>query len=76
MGTRGLLPADGGTIQHEEQMYLQQPGYEGSYVMGKIRSRSAHCRVRPSEGRSVCLEGFMDKFNRVGIIPVSLIYRK
>jgi hypothetical protein len=31
----GLLPADGETIQWEEHFYLQQPGYETSYVSGK-----------------------------------------
>lgn len=70
----GLLPADGGTIQHEEQMYLQQPGYEGSYVMGKIQVDQLIAEyARQREGQFVWKE-FMDKFNRVGIIPVSLIY--
>ncbi len=70
----GLLPADGGTIQHEEQMYLQQPGYEASYVIGKIQVDQLIAEyARQREGRFV-LKEFMDEFNRVGIIPVSLIY--
>ncbi len=70
----GLLPADGGTIQHEEQMYLQQPGYEASYVIGKIQIDQLIAEYsRQREGRFV-LKEFMDEFNRVGIIPVSLIY--
>ena len=70
----GLLPADGGTIQHEEQMYLQQPGYEGSYVLGKIQIDQLIAEyARQREGQFVWKE-FMDKFNRVGIIPLSLIY--
>ena len=70
----GLLPADGGTIQHEEQMYLQQPAYEGSYVLGKIQIDQLIAEyARQREGKFVLRE-FMDEFNRVGIIPVSLIY--
>ncbi len=70
----GLLPADGGTIQHEEHFYIQQPGYESSYVMGKIlidQLISEYARQR--EGTFV-LKDFIDQFNRKGIIPVSLIY--
>ena len=70
----GLLPADGGTIQHEEQFYLQQPAYEGSYVIGKIQIDQLIAEyARQREGTFV-LKEFVDEFNRVGIIPVSLIY--
>jgi hypothetical protein len=70
----GLLPADGSTIQHEEQMYLQQPGYEASYVVGKVQIDQLIAEyARQREGTFV-LKQFMDEFNRVGIIPVSLIY--
>lgn len=70
----GLLPADGSTIQHEEHMYLQQPAYEVSYVIGKIQVDQLIAEyARQREGKFV-LKQFMDEFNRVGIIPVSLIY--
>jgi hypothetical protein len=70
----GLLPADGGTIQGEEQFYLQQPGYGSSYVIGKLdfdRLIAEYARQR--EGKFVLRE-FMDEFSRKGIIPTSLIY--
>jgi hypothetical protein len=70
----GLLPADGTTIQHEEHMYAQQPGYEVSYVIGKIQVDQLIAEyARQREGKFVMKE-FMDKFNRVGIIPMSLVY--
>lgn len=70
----GLLPADGSTIQHEEHAYLQQPCYEVSYVIGKIQVDQLIAEyARQREGKFVMRE-FMDKFNRVGIIPVSLVY--
>ncbi len=70
----GLLPADGGTIQHEEQFYLQQPAYGTSYVIGKIEIEKLLAEyARQREGRFVLSE-FMDAFNASGVIPVSLIY--
>jgi uncharacterized protein (DUF885 family) len=70
----GLLPADGGTIQHEEQFYLQQPAYGSSYVVGKILIDQLIAEYgRQHEGKFVMKE-FMDEFNRMGIIPVSLIH--
>jgi hypothetical protein len=70
----GLLPSDGSTIQHEEQFYLQQPGYGSSYVIGKLdfdRLIAEYARQR--EGKFQMKE-FMDEFNKVGIIPMPLIY--
>lgn len=70
----GLVPADGATIQGEEQFYLRQPGYGSSYVIGKLdidKLISEYARQR--EGK-FNLKEFMDEFNRVGIIPVSLVY--
>ena len=70
----GLMTADGGTIQHEEQFYLQQPGYETSYVIGKLDIDKLIAEyARQREGTFV-LKEFMDSFNRLGIIPMSLIY--
>jgi hypothetical protein len=70
----GLLPADGSTIQHEEQFYLQQPGYGISYVVGKIMIEQLIAEyARQREGNFVLTE-FMDRFNGCGMIPVSLIY--
>ncbi len=71
---RGWLPADGGTIQHEEQFYLQQPGYGSSYVIGKIDIDKLIAEyARQREGNFI-LKEFMDEFNQVGIIPMSLVY--
>lgn len=70
----GLLPAEGSTIQHEEQFYLQQPAYGTSYVIGKIEIEHLIAEyARQREGQFVLSE-FMEEFNRAGVIPVSLIY--
>lgn len=70
----GLLPADGSTIQGEQHFYLQQPGYEASYIVGKIEiERLIAEYARQREGKFV-LKEFVDRFNQSGVIPVSLIY--
>ncbi|MDE2769598.1 MAG: hypothetical protein OXI44_00250 [Bacteroidota bacterium] len=69
-----LLPADGNTIQGEEQFYLRQPSYGTSYVIGKLvveRLIAEYARQRNGE---FVLSDFMDEFNASGIIPMSLIY--
>ncbi len=69
-----LLPADGNTIQGEEQFYLRQPAYGTSYVIGKLvidRLIAEYARQRNGD---FVLNEFMDEFNASGIIPMSLIY--
>jgi hypothetical protein len=70
----GILPADGGTIQHEEHFYIQQPAYGESYVIGKMLIDQLIAEyTRQREGK-FNLKEFMDEFNQVGIIPVSLVH--
>lgn len=69
-----LLPAEGVTIQHEMQLYLRQPAYGTSYVIGKIEiERLIAEYARQREARFV-LKSFMNEINRIGVIPVSLVH--
>ena len=70
----GLLPAAGGTIQHEEQFYLRQPGYGTSYLIGKIEIEKLIAEYARQRDGKFILKEFMDAFNRAGVIPVSLVY--
>lgn len=70
----GLLPADGATIQGEEQFYLQQPAYGTSYVIGKIEIEHLIAEYARQRGGDFNLSQFMDDVNGTGVIPVSLIY--
>ena len=70
----GLLPADGGTIQHEEHFYLQQPAYGESYVIGKLQIDELIAEYGRQREGNFKLKEFMDEFNQVGIIPMSLVY--
>jgi hypothetical protein len=71
---RGLLPADGGTIQHEEHFYLRQPAYGESYVIGKLMIDELIAEYSRQRNGDFVWKDFMDEYNRVGVIPVSLIY--
>jgi hypothetical protein len=70
----GLLPDNGATIQHEEQFYVRQPGYGTSYVIGKIEIEKLIAEYARQRDSNFVLKGFMDDFNRAGVIPVSLCY--
>lgn len=70
---RGWMPEEGRTIWADEELYLQQPGYGTSYLIGKehleklIRDRSQQL------GENFNLKEFMDEFHAAGLIPLSLI---
>ena len=70
---RGWMRPDLDLLGFEQQLYLRQPGYGSSYVIGKylidetIKDRSAQL------GGEFSLRGFLTEFNRAGVIPVSLI---
>ena len=71
---RGLLPADGGTIQREEQFYLQQPGYGTSYIIGKIEIEYLIAEYARQRGSGFVLSAFMEDVNQAGVIPTSLLH--
>ena len=60
----------------EQLLYLRQPGYGTSYIVGKImvdRLMAEYGQQQQLEGTRFALRGFMDRFNRAGMIPVALI---
>ncbi|MGH7455187.1 MAG: DUF885 family protein, partial [bacterium] len=72
---RGWLPKDGNTVRFEQHLYLRQPTYGTSYVIGKIEiEQLLGERALPAGlGESFTLKRFMDELNAAGMIPVSLI---
>ncbi len=71
---RGWLPADGELVWWEQHLYLQQPGYGTSYVIGKIEIERLLAERARQLGDAFTLKRFMDEFNAAGVIPVSLIH--
>ncbi|HSR54340.1 MAG TPA: DUF885 family protein, partial [Acidobacteriota bacterium] len=70
---RGWMPADGGTCLFEQHLYLQQPGYGTSYLMGKYEIENLMAERALQQGEDFSIKGFMDEFRAAGLIPVSLI---
>ena len=70
---RGWLPPDGDTVWGEQYLYLQQPGYETSYLAGKAEIEGLMAEVARARGASFNLKAFWDEFLAAGVIPVSLI---
>jgi hypothetical protein len=70
---RGWLPVDGNTVWGEQHLYLQQPAYGTSYLIGKIEIEKLITDRSHQLGDAFTLKGFMDELNGAGVIPVSLL---
>ena len=71
---RGWLREDGETGRWEQHLYLQQPGYGTSYVIGKIEFEELLAERARQLGDDFTLRGLMDEVDAAGLIPVSLIH--
>ena len=70
---RGWLRMDGNLVRAEQHLYLQQPGYGTSYLVGKIEIEKLLAERRQQLGESFTMKRFMDEFNAAGLIPASLL---
>lgn len=70
---RGWLRLDGETVTGEQHLYLQQPGYGTSYIMGKIQFDELLDERATQLGPGYSTRRFMDEFTDAGLIPMSLI---
>jgi hypothetical protein len=70
---RGWLRMDGGLVWGEQHLYLQQPGYGTSYLIGKIEIEKLMNERRQQLGDKFRMKPFMDEFNAAGLVPASLI---
>ena len=67
---RGWLRLSGETVWFEQHLYLEQPGYGTSYVMGKLEIDRI---LSDSLGRGSSLRQIMDAKDAAGLIPASLL---
>jgi hypothetical protein len=67
---RGWLRLSGQTVWFEQHLYLQQPGYGTSYLIGKIELEGILSRKL---GTGSTLREYMDEKDAAGLIPVSLV---
>jgi hypothetical protein len=68
------FPKEGNSVWDDAALYLNQPGYGASYVVGKasIEKLLADCSHGAGEGE-FSLKKWWDTFHATGVIPVSLI---
>jgi uncharacterized protein (DUF885 family) len=70
---RGWLRTSGSTVWFEQHLYLQQPAYGTSYVIGKLEVDKLLAARRAQLGDSFTYQRFMDEFDAAGLVPVPLI---
>jgi len=60
----------------EQLLYLRQPGYGSSYIVGKLivdRLMAEYAHQQEAAGKTFVLREFLDRFNAAGMIPPLLI---
>ena len=69
----GWLRSDGETVFTDLRIYLHQPGYGPSYIVGKIHLDKLIADKSAQMVDSFTLKKFWDEFFTKGVIPISLI---
>jgi hypothetical protein len=73
---RGWAKAKDSLTAFEQLLYLRQPGYGTCYITGKVltdRLMTEYGKQQDMEGKPFVLREFLDRFNREGMIPVTLM---
>ena len=70
---RGWLSLKGALVRDEQFLYLQQPAYGTSYVIGKIEVEKLLAERKQAQGDAFRMSRFMEEFEAAGMIPAALI---
>lgn len=70
---RGWLSLSGNLVRSEQHLYLQQPGYGTSYLIGKIEIEKLLAERKRQMGKRFSIKRFMDEFEDSGLVPASLL---
>lgn len=70
---RGWLRLDGNLVRFEQHLYLQQPGYGISYVIGKIEIEQLLADRKRQLGDRFSMLEFVDALDSAGLVPMSLL---
>lgn len=70
---RGWLSLNGNLVRAEQHLYLQQPGYGTSYLIGKKQIEMLLAARKMQLGDRFRMKQFMDSFNAAGLVPASLL---
>jgi hypothetical protein len=70
---RGWLSLDGNLVRSEQHLYLQQPGYGTSYLIGKTELEKLLSERRRQMGGEFTLRRFTDELEAAGLVPAALL---
>jgi len=70
---RGWLSLKGALVRDEQFLYLQQPAYGTSYVIGKIEVEKLLAERKQAQGDAFRMSRFMEDFEAAGMIPAALM---
>ena len=70
---RDWLRLDGSLVRGEQHLYLQQPAYGTSYLIGKMQIEQLMGARRRQLGDAFTVRRFMDELDACGLIPMSMI---
>jgi uncharacterized protein (DUF885 family) len=70
---RGWLSLGGSLVRDEQFLYLQQPGYGTSYLIGKIEMEKLLAERRRQLGDAFDMKRLMDDVNAAGLVPAALL---
>ena len=70
---RGWLSMKGNLVRGEQHLYLQQPAYGTSYVIGKLEVDKLIAERRRQLGDRFTMQRVMDEFTAAGLVPLSLL---
>lgn len=70
---RGWLRKDGSLVGFEQHLYLRQPSYGTSYLIGKMEIEQLLSDRAAQLGPAFTLRRFMDEFEGVGLVPISMV---
>ena len=71
---RGWLRLEANLVRAEQHLYLQQPAYGTSYLVGKMQIEQMMAARRRQLGDQFTIRRFMDEFDAAGLIPASLVH--
>lgn len=72
----GFAGPESQMLRGDYALYLSQPGYGTSYVVGKAQLDKLIAERRVQLGQAFTLKAFFDDYFARGVIPASLIYRE
>jgi hypothetical protein len=72
---RGWMKTERDLLIFEQHLYMRQPGYGTSYIVGKYLledTMAEYARIKDEQGEEFKVKTFFDELNAIGNIPISL----